>query len=173
MHYPQKALDLISFFDSLNTSGKVTVAKDHIVVRPNVEEFLVDLLAANQNDYSGHIYRDLLGLIDDIVKRDGPPGIGTTEGLLISPGPHDCPNYAQVWNTDQRTATNELVAWFAGWGIASRESIRQLQVVYDLPDSVSATAQKREWTNSNGHIWVATPEKSLEGYKKSKRVLEN
>ncbi|KAL1311071.1 hypothetical protein AAFC00_001280 [Neodothiora populina] len=163
-YHPHLAVEVLRIFDQ-ELNVKSTVRKnDCLLTRPDVVEWLVDLVDkyAAEDDPERHknrleLLHIVLGLLPD---KTIDPFISPEPPRLISPPSAEMPDYIGKWDYDEESATNWLVEWLAGWCISERESFRRFTVVHEQcrkPEQTpgfSAIKDPRGWSKKFSHIKV-------------------
>jgi len=165
-HHPNEIATLLLY---LQREQEATGLQHHVLVRPLIREFLLDLLAKHQYDKAtGKTYRNLYMTISDILdeqdEMDLEEDMGPT-ALLTSPPSEEMPKYLTFASENQQSATNYLVSWFAGYALLHREKLRYFQVVYDNPgssDNDQGELGPTRWKREYQHIVVESPDQVLE-----------
>ena len=162
--------------------------------RPGLDEWLADLgeEEARHSGTQGRMDRVRPAnwgpqeKIFDKVKRakfstmDAPPGV-TIRGLapkgmlnlelgsgLRIPKPHELPDYASLWNKDQKKACDVMAAWFAQWASAHATEFRIFIII-----SMISSHLRIRWKKKYNHLWIMSPTEYLRyEFECSKRANE-
>jgi len=80
------------------------------------------------------------------------------EALLVSVPPEQLPQYHELWQRDEKAASDFMVNWFAGWACTQVMSWRRFVAVHSV--------DRQDWKDAYRHLDLVTPEKYAEKYER-------
>lgn len=118
--HPKAAAQVLEMFFEEADRKAVGLKNDRVLTRPDLREWLLDLVdkyavedKAKINNDRLRLYVAASKLLPDSVDED-PYSLNADLPLLISPPLAELPTYPKRWDQDEESATDYLVEWFAG-----------------------------------------------------------
>ncbi|GAB7354843.1 hypothetical protein MBLNU459_g5223t1 [Dothideomycetes sp. NU459] len=168
-YLPKLATDVFEAFKNKTFKKPVGFRNDRIVTRPGLKDWLHDLIQDQRNDRTSAMWWARISVILDKLttgsEQDSGRSISDPEHqLVVSPPVEDLPEYPDMWERDEETATDWLVKWFAGYGIFERQRFRRFNVIHEqrrnaeqTPGLDGGAKDPRGWSKTFQHIRVTTP----------------
>ncbi|KAI7473946.1 hypothetical protein KC351_g10819 [Hortaea werneckii] len=177
-YYPDKAAEIIEQFVRDNAAKPVGGQHDRIAARPGIKAWLAKL-ALERTSVRGrqdlrwmNLYHKICTLCP--LEDEDPDDFGRLlpSSNLISIHPDELPSFQGLWEKDEKTATELMVNWFAGFAFAESKHLRRFFVCHEAKSGGAVMggdgmatgkvpADPKNWSAKYSHIAVMTPDEIL------------
>jgi hypothetical protein len=175
-HHPEQASAVIrALLYGIDKKAKEPgAARDKVVTRPGIKEWLLKLAEESINEHGGidtrrmRLYSDICALCPP--EEEDPDDLPNPlpESNLVSPPPSELPGFSGVWEQDPARCTDMMVDWFAGWSMLNLRSFRKFVICYESAETekrIDVYGQTRYdplddpkgWSKKYQHIGVVRP----------------
>lgn len=182
---PERAISIIERVEKAERAKPAGARNSKIATRPGVKEWLWQLasersLEGRNTEQDGsrwtNLYLAICKLCPDDEKDPWDPPNPRPSSLLESVPTSHLPSYETKWEDNPEVATDYLVNWYAGWGVANAGNYGRFIVCHEAKMGGKRSfdenrrhepgeADPRHWAEEYQHLAVMTPNDWLTRHK--------